>query len=142
MKQKVLSIRQAQFSGDPFQLNDSGVCVLLLNAFCRAGSVTFTLPFWWSHGRILLSRDTFEQIIRERGVSWLSCFYWQGTSAASDSRDSSAPSSSPPDAADAPQPGRIPSASSGRTPGGVRDRRRSKQGAEKQEVALSLQEPP
>lgn len=88
----MINIRKLHFSGGQFQLNYIGV---FLSGYCRAGSVTITLPFWWSHGRILLTRDTFEQIIRERGVSWLSCFYWQDISAASDSRDSCALSSSP-----------------------------------------------
>lgn len=34
------------------------------------------LPLWQSHGRLLRSRDTFEQIIGERGVPWLPCCYW------------------------------------------------------------------
>lgn len=108
----MINIRRLHFSGGQFQLNYIGV---FLSGYCRAGSVTITLPFWWSHGRILLTRDTFEQIIRERGVSWLSCFYWQDISAASDSRDSCALSSSP-----TPRTrlgtARIRSASSRRTP--------------------------
>lgn len=83
------------------------------HCYCTA-AVPFTLPFWKSHGRILLSRDTFEQIIGERGVSWLSCFYWQLVSAASDSRDSSALSSSP-TARTRLSPARIQSATSRRT---------------------------
>lgn len=52
------------------------------NIYRITGFVTFALPFGQSHGRILLSRDSFEQIIEERGVSWLSRFYWQHMSAA------------------------------------------------------------
>lgn len=103
--------RQFRPLGGLSQRNYSRVCVQG-HCYCVA-AVPFTLPFWKSHGQILLSRDTFEQIIGERGVSWLSCFHWQLVSAASDSRDSSALSSSP-TARTRPSPARIRSATSRR----------------------------
>lgn len=77
------------------------------------------------------SRDTFEQITEERGVSWLWRFYWRLVSAASDSRDSSALSSIPVPGTRL-SPARIRSSASGRTPPG--DPPSTGRGAEKQEA--------
>lgn len=71
-------------------------------------------------------------------MSWLSCFYWQGISAASDSRDSPALSSSPTPRTRL-SPARIRGDSSRRSPLPERPAEDKTRGGQKQEVELSLQ---